>query len=395
MHGLRHWSRQRSQKPASQCNDVMHSCVWDSRASLGILRCAHARAPFPLSCVFLLLMLRVAQIMETKKKRPNFSDLETQVLLEEVGTEQGLINSRLQAGTTIKKKRAVWQKIADQVNAVGGHNRDADACKKRWKDLKEAYHKKKKVATGTGGGPPPPRVPFEEVLDQLLGSSFLRTGVDDELDTYSQDQAGNTADVSVIAVSSTPLPSVTKQPCSRSATVTSAPESYETTVHNISVPLEPAGPSVVMLPDLDTEDDGGQSCAVSPIPFMCTPVTTCCSQSDPPSSRKVQESSFQTPQPSTSRAPSSSSSTSTSFPQDPPRTSKKRKHPSQQSDPCEESETELHKQFLKSQLQKNKEQTTLVTLLQKKTKLEIRKLELQIAQLESLQPSVADDSLNG
>ncbi|XP_076458348.1 uncharacterized protein LOC143292057 isoform X1 [Babylonia areolata] len=215
----------------------------------------------------------------------------------------------------------------------------------------------------------------------------------DEFDTYSQDQADNTADVSVIAVSSTPLPPVTEQPC-RSATVTSAQENYETTVHNISVPLEP-GPSVVMLPDLDTEDDGGQSCAVSPIPFMGTPVATCSSQSNTPSSRKVQESSFPTPQPSTSRAPSSSSSTSTSLPQDPPRTSKKRKHPSQQSDPSEESETELNKQFLKTQIQKNKEQTTLIILQQKKTELELRKLELQMAQFESLQPSVANDFLNG
>ncbi|KAK7499181.1 hypothetical protein BaRGS_00009441, partial [Batillaria attramentaria] len=51
MHGPRHWSRQRSQKRAGQCNDVMHSCVWNSRASLGISCCAHVRTPFPLSRV--------------------------------------------------------------------------------------------------------------------------------------------------------------------------------------------------------------------------------------------------------------------------------------------------------------------------------------------------------
>ena len=119
-------------------------------------------------------------VITKKRKKPNFSDRETTVLLEEISTEINVINCKFQAGITIQRKRAVWQTIADRVNAVGGHNREPDACKKRWKDLKEAFHKKKTIVKGTGGGPPPPRVPYEEILEEILGLSDLRDGVDGE-----------------------------------------------------------------------------------------------------------------------------------------------------------------------------------------------------------------------
>ena len=50
--------------------------------------------------------------------------------------EKTLLTSHFQNGVTLKKKELMWfaQKIADKVNAVGGHGRTVAHIKRRWKD---------------------------------------------------------------------------------------------------------------------------------------------------------------------------------------------------------------------------------------------------------------------
>ncbi|KAL8577725.1 hypothetical protein ACOMHN_065542 [Nucella lapillus] len=63
------------------------------------------------------------------------------------------------------------------VNSVGGESRAVESCKKRWKDLKSAFLHKPKYNTGTGGGKPAPPVPFEDLLEQIIGDTNLTEGI--------------------------------------------------------------------------------------------------------------------------------------------------------------------------------------------------------------------------
>lgn len=85
-------------------------------------------------------------IASKKWKKPNWSSKETEVLLEEVSVEYTLLVSQFNNSVTIKRKNAIWQRIADRVNAIGGCNRPKEACKKRWKDLKSVFMNKPKHA---------------------------------------------------------------------------------------------------------------------------------------------------------------------------------------------------------------------------------------------------------
>lgn len=112
-----------------------------------------------------------------KPKSKNWTTKETVILLEEVQTEYTLLVSQFQNSVTTKKKQAIWKRIADRVNCVGGENRTAESCKKRWKDLKSSYLNKPKFNSGTGGGKPAPPVPFEDLLEQIIGQSNLTEGI--------------------------------------------------------------------------------------------------------------------------------------------------------------------------------------------------------------------------
>ena len=127
--------------------------------------------------LFALEHVRMEGEASKKSKKPNFSDRETEVLLEEVALQYGLLVSQLQNAVTVKKKREIWNKISECVNAVGGNNRDVMSCKKRWKDLKSAYLRKPKLDAGTGGGKPAPAVPFEDMIKQILGDTNLTGGI--------------------------------------------------------------------------------------------------------------------------------------------------------------------------------------------------------------------------
>ena len=70
-----------------------------------------------------------------KNKRPKktkCTDAENIILLE-IALEKMLLTSHFQNGMTLKKKELV-QKIADQVNAMGGHGRTVTQIKNWWKD---------------------------------------------------------------------------------------------------------------------------------------------------------------------------------------------------------------------------------------------------------------------
>ena len=69
-------------------------------------------------------------------KKANFSDRENIRLLEDVQANCGLLTQSLKTGSVVLKKREMWTKIAEYVNAVGGQGRAVSAIKKRWKHMR-------------------------------------------------------------------------------------------------------------------------------------------------------------------------------------------------------------------------------------------------------------------
>lgn len=105
--------------------------------------------------------------------------MENVVLIEEIEQEKTLLTSHFQNGITLKKKEMMWKKIADKVNAVGGHGRTVEQLKKRWKDMKAAVLERQRKSTGTGGGGPLPEVPYEDIIRKIIGENTnLVNGID-------------------------------------------------------------------------------------------------------------------------------------------------------------------------------------------------------------------------
>ena len=75
-----------------------------------------------------------------RPKKPKCTDAENTVLLEEIALEKTLLTSYFQNGVILMKKELMRQKIADKVNAVGGHGRKVAQIKKRWKDYCDMTH---------------------------------------------------------------------------------------------------------------------------------------------------------------------------------------------------------------------------------------------------------------
>ncbi|KAL8605241.1 hypothetical protein ACOMHN_031182 [Nucella lapillus] len=86
-----------------------------------------------------------------RAKKPNFSDQEMEVLIEEVALDAKLLFSSFQNGITNAKKKFAWLRITTRVNAVGANGRTPEQIKKRWKDVKQAVIKRKQQLAETGG----------------------------------------------------------------------------------------------------------------------------------------------------------------------------------------------------------------------------------------------------
>ncbi|KAK7492181.1 hypothetical protein BaRGS_00016655 [Batillaria attramentaria] len=91
------------------------------------------------------------QQLLTRLKKPNFTEKETEVLLEEMQVEAAVIMSVFQNGVTNKKKQEAWAKITRCVNAVGGNARTVNQVRKKWKDLKKVVVQKTQDETRKRG----------------------------------------------------------------------------------------------------------------------------------------------------------------------------------------------------------------------------------------------------
>ena len=96
--------------------------------------------------------------MCVRKRKCNFSSLETAVLVEKYEEHKVLLDSKLTNQLTYIKKCILWEEITQAVNFVGNASRTTDEIRAKWKGLKKAAKKacsfEIRQARKTGGGPP-------------------------------------------------------------------------------------------------------------------------------------------------------------------------------------------------------------------------------------------------
>ena len=105
-----------------------------------------------------------------KPRKHNFSSSEVAVLMEMVEQNLATLQSKLTNSVTNQKKKAIWQKITDAVNAVGVDKRDVKEVREKWKSLhstaKREFGTYKREANKTGGGPQPK--PVSSATEKLI-----------------------------------------------------------------------------------------------------------------------------------------------------------------------------------------------------------------------------------
>jgi len=81
-----------------------------------------------------------------------------------------IISEKFSTNVTNDKKRAVWKKITEEVNALGVANRTVKEVKTKWTNLhqeaKKSFTEFKREQQKTGGGPPPK--PLTEATQRIV-----------------------------------------------------------------------------------------------------------------------------------------------------------------------------------------------------------------------------------
>lgn len=122
--------------------------------------------------------MRKMAAMETKTKKRNFTDTETEVLVSEVDQRKVILFGSHSSGITNKKKCVEWQHVTAAVNAVGSTNRTVPEIKKKWSDLKVGAKKRlachRQSVSATGGGQGAPKLsPLETRMASIIGETSV------------------------------------------------------------------------------------------------------------------------------------------------------------------------------------------------------------------------------
>ncbi|XP_038601262.1 nuclear apoptosis-inducing factor 1 [Tachyglossus aculeatus] len=77
-----------------------------------------------------------------KKRKMNFSEMEVEIIVEELERQKHLLVNHFNAGVPLAAKSAAWQDILRRVNAVTTCRRELPEVKKKWSDLKTEVRRK-------------------------------------------------------------------------------------------------------------------------------------------------------------------------------------------------------------------------------------------------------------
>lgn len=123
-----------------------------------------------------------------KKRSPNYTIREKEVLLSIVSNFKNIIENKKTDAVSVTEKNRAWFSMTQKFNAMSPNNvfRPTESLKKYYDNLKEDLRKRageeRKSLYKTGGGPPTPKTPLED--DILLDIVNKKTiyGVDNQFD---------------------------------------------------------------------------------------------------------------------------------------------------------------------------------------------------------------------
>lgn len=134
--------------------------------------------------------------MSSRKRNPNFSEAEIQIILKEVEKCKGVLFSKLSTVTTNNTKKRVWEAICEKVNSCNssGHARNVDEIRKKWttymSETKKKAAKQRRELKKTGGGPPPADLtPLEESVIGIIGDTPI-DGIPGGIDVGGETELG-------------------------------------------------------------------------------------------------------------------------------------------------------------------------------------------------------------
>lgn len=107
-----------------------------------------------------------------KRRKANFNEAETEVLIEQVLKHEQLLFAAGPGRASPGQKRKVWELIRHKVNPVAACPRDVEDLKKRWRDLKRR-DRSKLCRLSQGCGPPGPPAAAALGLGLLLAPEQL------------------------------------------------------------------------------------------------------------------------------------------------------------------------------------------------------------------------------
>ena len=125
---------------------------------------------------------------KSRERKPNFSEMEMNVLQSEVERNFDILNEKFGSGSTNAKKNAIWDRITIQINALGVAKRTAKECRDKWANTKraakKAFTQQKTERSKTGGGPPPKKLSLavERTIDLCKDSASFK-GITGGLET--------------------------------------------------------------------------------------------------------------------------------------------------------------------------------------------------------------------
>ncbi|XP_046985889.1 myb/SANT-like DNA-binding domain-containing protein 3 [Schistocerca americana] len=117
--------------------------------------------------------------MENKRRTPNFSKYEIDVLLELVGANASVLENKKTDGCSLKEKQAMWSHMEAQFNSTPGvTKRSCDRLKTCYENMKRRLRKdlaeEKVEVYKTGGGKPTQKTTIHDraKLLEIVGSSM-------------------------------------------------------------------------------------------------------------------------------------------------------------------------------------------------------------------------------
>uniref|UniRef100_A0A8W8K7K0 Myb/SANT-like DNA-binding domain-containing protein n=1 Tax=Magallana gigas TaxID=29159 RepID=A0A8W8K7K0_MAGGI len=113
-------------------------------------------------------------------RKPNYTNIEIETLIEEVQNNKDILNSAFSNIATNSSKQRIWTSIASKVSAVSGVERLAEDVKKKWRNISSDTKKKlssaRKEARKIGGGVSAGEElnPIEHKIDETIGQTAIQ-----------------------------------------------------------------------------------------------------------------------------------------------------------------------------------------------------------------------------